>query len=247
MSVPAVQYLDDLFHDQRRWAFEAQLAFLTYRSLQVLDCLKKKQSVVLDRSLYEDIEIFARYFHDEDKIDDRSFKTYTTVAGHFLDMVGPPDIVVLCDCSSETVKNRIALRGRQHQLKYPPGHLDDIVTRYRAWFERFVACPTFSVNSEGHDWRNPDVLTGISNDVLAALRETRGVAVQLPLFADSEVTENKLAYLERTQLTRPYPSSALRPSLQPQIRRVRIATYPCASSRHPLRPVRCRSQPNRTT
>src|SRR5260370_1321208 len=75
-SLPALEYLTDLFRDRARWSFDTQVAFLTYKSLQLLRATRDGNDVVLDRSLYEDAEIFARHFFEKAEMDARSYETY---------------------------------------------------------------------------------------------------------------------------------------------------------------------------
>ena len=53
-------YLEDFYSDMRSWAFHSQLYFLTRRLRIHKQLLEAEGSVVQDRSVYEDAEIFAR-------------------------------------------------------------------------------------------------------------------------------------------------------------------------------------------
>src|SRR4051812_7915361 len=61
---PAKKYLSDLFKNSERWAFDAQIGFLTSKALQVSSFVNENVNFVLDRSIFEDYRIFAQYFFE---------------------------------------------------------------------------------------------------------------------------------------------------------------------------------------
>ncbi|MGE5124435.1 MAG: deoxynucleoside kinase, partial [Acidobacteriaceae bacterium] len=59
-SVADNPYLADFYSDMRQWAFHLQIFFLGHRAQQYLKLANDPQSVVFDRTIYEDEVIFAR-------------------------------------------------------------------------------------------------------------------------------------------------------------------------------------------
>ena len=53
-------YLADFYQDMQRWSFQSQIFFLSRRLQQHHTLLQQPNSVIQDRSVYEDAEIFAR-------------------------------------------------------------------------------------------------------------------------------------------------------------------------------------------
>ncbi|MBK9034971.1 MAG: deoxynucleoside kinase [Myxococcales bacterium] len=88
-SVPARSYIRDLTSDPNRWAFETQLSFLCSKAVQVNEALATGTSFVLDRSLQEDIYVFAELFRTRGEIAERAYETYALVANHFLSVLPP--------------------------------------------------------------------------------------------------------------------------------------------------------------
>src|SRR5262249_7176155 len=114
--MPATKYLPDLFQDSRRWAFETQSAFLTHKAIQVFEACENNQNIIVDRSLYEDSEIFAYHFFQKGDIDERAFETYQALANHFIRELPSPDLILFCKCRPQTIEARIQARGRDFQL-----------------------------------------------------------------------------------------------------------------------------------
>ena len=67
-------FLKDFYSDMGRWAFHSQLFFLIKR-FDFLKRVNTEGAVVLqDRTIYEDVEIFARNLHLMGYIDNRDWK-----------------------------------------------------------------------------------------------------------------------------------------------------------------------------
>jgi deoxyadenosine/deoxycytidine kinase len=140
-------YLEDFYGDMKRWAFHSQLYFLTDR-LRIHKELQDFQgSVVQDRSVYEDAEVFARNLFLQGAISARDFDTYQGVYRVFLSFLQPPDLIVYLKASIGVLKNRIAMRGRGFEASIPDEYLDGLNRLYEAWIERFTSCPVLTVDA----------------------------------------------------------------------------------------------------
>lgn len=161
----ATRYLQDLFSDPRRWAFETQIAFLIDKAIQLSSTLSSGHSAIVDRSLYEDVEIFAGYFHEKGFIDDRSFGIYEMLARYFIMDLPQPDIVLCCACSFQTVLQRTRAREKYSGSLYPPGHLEAMSELYEQWTNRYDLSPMYAIDSESVDWRQPAIIHEIAEEV----------------------------------------------------------------------------------
>jgi len=117
------KYLNDLFS---RWAFDTQISFLCEKAVRINGYVKSGQNVILDRSLYEDVNVFALQFYLSTKIDDRSYSTYRELAEYFFTEIPKPDLVIYCDCSFLEIKKRLAHRQKAYEELYPPVYMIDI-------------------------------------------------------------------------------------------------------------------------
>jgi deoxyadenosine/deoxycytidine kinase len=72
----AGEYIRDLFTAPTRWAFEAQLAMFCSKALDITQQLDNRTNLIVDRSLEEDLGVFASYFYKCGHIDERAFLTY---------------------------------------------------------------------------------------------------------------------------------------------------------------------------
>ncbi|MBZ5522960.1 MAG: deoxynucleoside kinase [Acidobacteriia bacterium] len=133
-----LSYLDDLFVAERRWSFEAQMHFLTHKVATVRRATSLRTNALIDRSPYEDSEVFAEHFYFAGGMDDRAIESYRRAAAQFLADLPEPDLIIYCEAPLETLEKRVASRGRQYEERYPAGHLAELQVRYDAWLNQIA-------------------------------------------------------------------------------------------------------------
>ncbi len=130
-------YLPDFYKDMKRWAFRSQLYFLSnkFRLHQQLD--RTPGVVALDRTIFEDAEIFATALHQMRKIDKRDWQTYWGFYQAILDAIKPPDLMIYLRCSMRTLRQRIKLRGRAMEQDVPLAYLKRLDRLYEKWIDSY--------------------------------------------------------------------------------------------------------------
>jgi deoxyadenosine/deoxycytidine kinase len=130
-------YLPDFYEDMKRWSFHSQLYFLSnkFRIHQELD--RMPGLVVLDRTIFEDAEIFATALHDMRCMDNRDWATYCAFYKSILDAIKPPDLLIYLRCSMRTLRKRIKLRGREMEEGIPLAYLKRLQKLYENWIESY--------------------------------------------------------------------------------------------------------------
>src|ERR1035438_7164883 len=135
-------YLDDLFAQQHRWSFEAQIHFLSLKVDLTRACREGGLSAFIDRSPYEDAEVFARAFYETRKMDRRSYRTYRDVYQLMSESLPEPRLLIMCRCSIKEIIKRVHSRGREYEQRYPKNHLRLLEDLYEDWLakasERFA-------------------------------------------------------------------------------------------------------------
>ena len=126
-------YLADFYKDMKGWAFQSQLYFLSnkFRLHQELD--RQPGVVALDRTIFEDAEIFATALFQMRKISKRDWQTYQSFYGAILDAIQPPDLMIYLRCSMRTLRQRIRLRGRKMERNVPLPYLKRLDRLYEDW------------------------------------------------------------------------------------------------------------------
>ncbi len=134
-------FLPDFYADMARWSFHLQVFFLTRRFRHHQEILRATASVIQDRTIYEDAEIFARNLYLQKMMDERDYRAYHDLFRMMIEFLRPPDLVVYLRASVDVLLERIRLRSRDFERKIPPAYLAQLNDRYEEWVARFDLCP----------------------------------------------------------------------------------------------------------
>lgn len=147
-------YLPNFYADMRRWAFHSQLYFLSskFRLHQQLD--RMPGVVVLDRTIFEDAEIFAAALHDMKMIDDRDWQTYQAFYASILEAIRPPDLMIYLRCSMRTLRRRIRIRGRKMEQDVPLAYLRRLDRLYERWLQEYRLSEVLVLETDRLDYVN---------------------------------------------------------------------------------------------
>lgn len=145
-------YLADFYRDMRGWAFQSQLYFLAskFRLHQELD--RQPGVVALDRTIFEDAEIFATALHQMRKISKRDWQTYQSFYAAILDAIRPPDLMIYLRCSMRTLRQRIRLRGRAMERDVPLAYLKRLDRLYESWIADYELSDVLVLESDELDY-----------------------------------------------------------------------------------------------
>jgi deoxyadenosine/deoxycytidine kinase len=100
-------YLADFYNDMPAWGFHSQIYFLTHRVRIHQQLFKHPSSVIQDRSIYEDAEVFACNLYQQGYISQRDYETYHLLYTTLTEFLPPPDLVIYLRASIPTLVKRI--------------------------------------------------------------------------------------------------------------------------------------------
>jgi deoxyadenosine/deoxycytidine kinase len=168
-------YLADFYADMKRWAFHSQLFFLTHRVQSHRELMGDPWSVVQDRSIYEDAEVFARNLHLQGNMTERDWETYRDLYRTVIGLLPAPDLVVYLKASVPTLKKRIAMRGRDFEAAIPDAYLAGLNCLYDEWIESFELAPVLVVPGDRLDFvAESKDLSAIASTIQDRLRDRQG-------------------------------------------------------------------------
>jgi len=145
-------YLEDFYADMGRWALQSQLFFLSHRVLSHRALMDDPYSVVQDRSIYEDAEVFARNLFEQGALSRRDWETYRSLYTSLIGLLPAPDLVVYLKASLPTLRDRIAKRMRGFESSIGDEYLLGLNRLYDAWIEGFRLAPVLVVDSDALDF-----------------------------------------------------------------------------------------------
>lgn len=155
-SVNDNPYLNDFYADMSRWSFNLQIYFLAHRFNIHKDINDKPNSVIQDRSIYEDVEIFARNLHKMGKMSDRDHETYTSLFKEMTSYLKPPDVLVYLKADIKTLVNQIKLRGRDFEKDIDIDYLKLLNDSYTDWIERYDLGKKLIIETDTLDFVHSD-------------------------------------------------------------------------------------------
>jgi deoxyadenosine/deoxycytidine kinase len=164
-------YLADFYADMTQWSFHSQVFFLARRLSHHRQLLARPNSVIQDRTVYEDAEIFARNLYVQGSMSERDYATYTELYRAVVAILPPPNLVIYLRASVATLQARIRLRGRSYERDISSDYLGRLNGLYEDWFEHFSLCPVLTVPADRLDFvANHEHLDMIAERILERLR-----------------------------------------------------------------------------
>jgi deoxyadenosine/deoxycytidine kinase len=145
-------YLPDFYLNMHAWGFHSQVFFLANRLKIQRQILLWPDSVVQDRSIYEDAEIFALNLALQGYLSQRDYETYRALYHAMNDFLPPPDLVIYLRASVSTLIHRINQRSRDYEKSISPEYLHRLNDLYRQWIDHFTACPVLTVPADDLDY-----------------------------------------------------------------------------------------------
>ncbi|MCK5536344.1 MAG: deoxynucleoside kinase [Bacteroidales bacterium] len=131
-------YLDDFYKDMKRWSFNLQVYFLNSRFQQVLDIRNSGETVVQDRTIYEDAYIFAPNLHEMGLMEKRDYENYYSLFSLMSTLVQPPDLLIYLRASVPKLVSQIQKRGREYENTIRIDYLTKLNERYETWIKSYT-------------------------------------------------------------------------------------------------------------
>ena len=137
----------------RRYALRLQLHFLATRFESLRRIRGAGGGWVLDRTWYEDAEVFARGLADERLLEPAEWALYQRLYGELLHAPAarPPRLLVYLDAPLDVVLARIARRGREHERETDVAYWTALHGRYARWIAGFRRCPVLALDVRDYD------------------------------------------------------------------------------------------------
>ncbi len=147
-------YLADFYQEMGAWAFHSQVYFLTLKFRTHLELDACPQTVIQDRTIYEDAEIFAENLHRRGLLTGRDYRAYRLLYETIAASLNPPDLLVYLKSGVRTIQRRIRRRGRVFEAGIEPQYLKDLSRLYTRWLDRYTLSPVLVLDADRLDFLN---------------------------------------------------------------------------------------------
>ncbi len=129
-------YLNKFYHDMKRWSFHLQIYFLSNRFKTHKEMIEKPGSAIQDRTIYEDVEIFARNLHEMGNMDKTDWENYCSLFTEMTYYLKEPDLIIYLKASVDTLITRIRNRSRDYEKTIDPEYLHMLNVSYDKWIKK---------------------------------------------------------------------------------------------------------------
>lgn len=168
-------YIDDFYNNMSRWAFHLQISFLGSRIEQTLDMMSSgEQTIIQDRTIYEDAHIFAENLHSMGLIASRDFATYMKIFELTTNLIPQPDLLIYLRASIPTLVTQIKRRGRAYEMNIDESYLTLLNERYENWINNIYNGRVLIIDKDVEDFvENPEVVGSICARIDAMLAQPK--------------------------------------------------------------------------
>jgi deoxyadenosine/deoxycytidine kinase len=129
-----------------RWSFNLQIYFLNSRLRQLVDIQNGNETIIQDRTIYEDANIFAPNLHEMGLMSKRDFDNYFIFFQTLKSLVKPPDLLIYLSASVPTLVGQIQKRGREYEENIRLDYLKKLNEYYNKWIDSYKEGPLLIIN-----------------------------------------------------------------------------------------------------
>lgn len=165
-SVQNNPYLPDFYRDMKRWSFQLQVYFLSHRFKTHRKIVDSKKSVIQDRSIYEDVEIFAKNLYLMGRMEKRDYSNYRNLFYEMVSYLQAPDLVVYLKADIKTLLKQIKQRGRHFEKSIEKEYLARLNRSYAVWIKNYKLGKVLVIESDELDFvKNPEHFEMITGSI----------------------------------------------------------------------------------
>jgi deoxyadenosine/deoxycytidine kinase len=139
-------YLVDFYEDMPRWSFNLQIYFLNNRIKNLIEIRTGKETVIQDRTIYEDAYIFAPNLFDMGLMTKRDFENYTSFFQNLKTLIQPPDLLIYLRASIPALVDQIQKRGRDYEENIRLDYLKRLNGFYNKWIDNYTDGPLLIID-----------------------------------------------------------------------------------------------------
>ena len=159
-------YLSDFYGNMKRWSFNLQIFFLHHRFATHIEMSRNKLGAIQDRTIYEDVEIFARNLFEMELMSKRDWRTYRDLFENMTAFLKKPDLIIYLKASTDTLISRINSRDRDFERNIDPEYLHSLNISYDKWISNLKEIPVYVIESDNFNiFKEPEKLDYFCDEI----------------------------------------------------------------------------------
>ena len=166
-SVDDNPYLSDFYSDMKRWSFHLQIYFLSRRFRTHREMSEGDVPAVQDRTIYEDVEIFAQSLHEMGNMSQRDWVNYRALFDEMTAYLRKPTLIIFLKATTDSLLTRLKKRGREYEKSVSAEYLHNLNIAYARWINRAkLDFNVMTVDTDNFDvYKDKDRLEQLIQDV----------------------------------------------------------------------------------
>ena len=166
-SVDDNPYLSDFYSDMKRWSFHLQIYFLSRRFRTHREMSEGNVPSVQDRTIYEDVEIFAQSLHEMGNMSQRDWVNYRALFDEMTAYLRKPTLIIFLKATTDSLLTRLKKRGREYEKSVSAEYLHSLNIAYARWINRAkLEFNVMTVDTDNFDvYKDKDRLEQLIQDV----------------------------------------------------------------------------------
>jgi deoxyadenosine/deoxycytidine kinase len=154
-AVEGNPYLADFYEDMARWSFNLQVFFLNSRFSQAQKIRSMHyQSVVQDRTIYEDAFIFAKNLADSGLMEPRDYQNYLMLYETMTNTIKAPDLIVYLKADLPKLRRQIQKRGREFEQSISDKYLLNLNELYENFADTYIDGTLLTIDVNNLDFES---------------------------------------------------------------------------------------------
>jgi deoxyadenosine/deoxycytidine kinase len=132
----------------------------------LLEIQRGTETVIQDRTIYEDAHIFAPNLHEMGLMSKRDFDNYYYFFQTLKSMVQPPDLLIYLKASVPALVGQIQKRGREYEENIRLDYLKKLNELYNKWIADYKEGPLLVIDVDKNNFdENEEHLGEVINKV----------------------------------------------------------------------------------
>ena len=169
-SVSDNPYLSDFYSNMKRWSFNLQIYFLHKRFEMHQKMSASPMSVIQDRTIYEDLEIFARNLYQLGELPQRDWDNYRGLFKVMTSYLKKPDLIIYLKADTDTLLSRIKKRGRDYENSIDPEYIHTLNISYDRWIESIADQAIMTIETDDFNiFEDTKIFNDIEKEILKRL------------------------------------------------------------------------------
>lgn len=154
-AVEGNPYLADFYEDMARWSFNLQVFFLNSRFSQAQKIRSMHyQTVIQDRTIYEDAFIFAKNLADSKLMEERDYQNYLMLYETMMNAIKAPDLIVYLKADLPKLRSQIQKRGRDFEQSISDEYLLNLNELYENFANSYLDGTLLTIDVNNLDFES---------------------------------------------------------------------------------------------